>query len=177
MNRQENLSKFKDATWRLGDVITGDEAWFYWRQSRKKQSNKSWVEEGKKAREVVIIGRFEPKNIFTIFFRASGIVHISYLDKGKIINLQTYIKDCLKPLVGTLKEQRPICGTRNLKFHHDSQKHHIHMSVKKYLEDQNFVVMDHPHYSPDLAPCDFWLFIYIKARLSNHTDIESLSAQ
>ena len=30
---QENLSKFKDDTWRLGDVITGDEAWFYWRQS------------------------------------------------------------------------------------------------------------------------------------------------
>ena len=93
---QENLSKFKDATWRLGDFITGDEAWFYWRQSGKKQSNKSWVG------EVVRIGRFEPKNLFTIFFRASDIVHISYLVKGKTINYQTYIKDCLKPLVGTL---------------------------------------------------------------------------
>ena len=51
------------------------------------------------------------------------------------------------------------------------------MSVKKYLEDQNFVAMDHPPYSPDHAPCDFWLFSYIKARLSNHTDSESLSAQ
>ena len=39
------------------------------------------------------------------------------------------------------------------------------MSVKKYLEDQNFVVMDHPPYSSDFAPCDFWLFSYIKARL------------
>ena len=100
----------------MGDVITGDEAWFYWRQSGKKQSNKSWVGEGEKAREVVRIGRFEPKNLFILFFRASGIVHISYLDKGKTINHQTYIKDCLEPLVGTLKEQRPICGTGNLKF-------------------------------------------------------------
>ena len=169
---QENLAKFKDGTWRLGDVITGDEAWFYW-----KQSNKSWVAEGEKAREVVRIGRFEPKNLFIIFFRASGIVHISYLDKGKTINHQTYIKDCLEPLVSTLKEQRPICGTRNLKFHHDNAKPHVHVSVKKYLEDQNFVVMDHPPYSPDLAPCDFWLFSYIKSRLSNHTGSESLSAQ
>ena len=84
----------------------------------------------------------------------------------------------MKPLVGTLKEQRRICGTRNLKFHHDNAKPHIHMSVKKYLEDQNFVVMDHAlPYSPDLAPCDFWLFSYIKARLSNQTDRKSLSAQ
>ena len=70
-------------------------------------------------------------------------MHISYLDKGKTINYQTYIKDCLKPLVGTLKEQRPICGNHET-FHNENAKPHIHMSVKKYLEDQNFVVMDHP---------------------------------
>ena len=104
-------------------------------------------------------------------------MHISYLDKGQTINHQTYIKDCLEPLVGTSKEKRPICGTRNLKFFHDNAKPHVHMSVKKYLEDQNFVVMDHPLYSPDLALCDFWLFSYIKARLSDHTGSESLSAQ
>ena len=69
-------------------------------------------------------------------------MHISYLDKGMTINYQTYIKDCLKPLVVTLKEQRLICGTRNLKFHHDNAKPHIYKSVKKYLEDQNFVIMD-----------------------------------
>jgi hypothetical protein len=68
--------KFKDGTWRLGDFITGDEAWFYWQQSGKKQSNKSWVAESKKARGVIRVGSFEHKNLFTIFFRASGIVHI-----------------------------------------------------------------------------------------------------
>ena len=29
---QENLAKFKDAEWRLCDIITGDESWFYWCQ-------------------------------------------------------------------------------------------------------------------------------------------------
>ena len=104
----ENLVKFDDGTWRLCDAVTGDESWFYWRQVGKKQSNKSWVAEGEKARTVVKIGRFESKNLFTIFFRTSGVVHISYLDKGKTINHQTYIKDCLKLLVSTLKEQRPM---------------------------------------------------------------------
>ena len=59
----ENLAKFEDGTWRLCDVVTGDESWFYWRQVGKKQSNKSWVAEGEKARTVVKICRFESKNL------------------------------------------------------------------------------------------------------------------
>ena len=61
---QENFSKFKDGTWRLGDFITGDEAWFYWQQSGKKQSNKNRVAEGEKVREEVKVGRFEKEVVF-----------------------------------------------------------------------------------------------------------------
>ena len=28
----ENLAKFEDGTWRLCDVVTGVESWFYWRK-------------------------------------------------------------------------------------------------------------------------------------------------
>ena len=37
--------------------------------------------------------------------------------------------------------------------------------------------MDHPPYSPDLAASDFWLFNYIKQRLSDHTSVGSLNGQ
>ena len=79
----ENLDKFEDGTWRLYDIVTGDESWFYCRQVGMKQSNKSWAAEGEKARTVLKIGQFESKKMFTIFFRILGVVHISYLDKGK----------------------------------------------------------------------------------------------
>ena len=171
---QKILPNLKTA-WRLCDVVTGDESWFYWRQVGKKQSNKSWVAECEKARSVVKIGRFESKILFTIFFRTSDVVHISYLDKGKTIDHQTHIKDCLKPLVSTLKEQRPIMyGTKNLKFHHD---HMFIKTLKKYLESQNITLMNHPPNSPDLAPCHFQLNSYIKKHRSNHSSSESLSDQ
>ena len=96
----------------------------------ERRINKKWVAEGENARTVVQIGRFESKNLFTLFFRTSGVVHISYLDKGKTIDHQTYIKDCLKPLVRTLKEQRPMDGTKNLKFHHDNARPHVHKDLK-----------------------------------------------
>ena len=34
--------------------------------------------------------------------------------------------------------------------------------------------MEHPPYSPDLAPSDFWLFDYIKRNLGTQPDAESL---
>ena len=54
-----------------------------------------------------------------------------------------------------------------MKFHHDNAKPHIAKSVITYLNEQNFIIMDHPSYSPDLAPSDFWLFDYIKQRLKS----------
>jgi transposase len=37
--------------------------------------------------------------------------------------------------------------------------------VKQFLANKNITVMEHPPYSPDLAPCDFYLFPKIKSVL------------
>ena len=171
----ENLANFDKKQWRLTDVVTGDESWFYHRQIGKKQTNKSWVAAGEKPRTVVRQGRFEPKTMFSIFFRTTGVAHISYLQSGRTIDHKTYTNDCLKPLVHTLNEQKPLSGTKKMKFHQDNARPHVHSSVSAYLENQGFIIMDHPLYSPDLAPSDFWLLNYIKKRLSNHNSAESLN--
>jgi hypothetical protein len=48
----------------------------------------------------------------------------------------------------------------------------------KYLEAQRVKLMGHPAYSPDLSPCDFWLFPKIKEQLrgKNFQDINELHA-
>ncbi len=35
--------------------------------------------------------------------------------------------------------------------------------------------MPHPPYSPDLAPCDYWLNDYIKLNLTDQTNEKSLA--
>ena len=35
--------------------------------------------------------------------------------------------------------------------------------------------MPHPPYSPDLAPCDYWLNHYIKQRLTDQVDEKALA--
>lgn len=38
-------------------------------------------------------------------------------------------------------------------------------SVKQFLADKRIPVLEHPPYSPDLAPCDFYLFPKVKIAL------------
>ena len=172
-----NLERFRDNRWRLCDVVTGDESWFFWRQIGRKQANSSWIQEGESPRTVVRRGRFEPKTMVSIFFRTSGVEHITYWDKGQSVDAESYIEDCLKPLVRSLNRQRKQSGTANLKFHHDNARPHVAQSVTEHLEQQKFIIIEQPPYSPDLAPSDFWLFDYIKQRLDEHTSAESLVRQ
>ena len=125
----ENLQKFNENKWRLGDIITGDESWFYLRNIKKKETNKSWVKKGEEARTVVRRGRFESKFMFTIFLRRFGPVLITYLDRGKTVDSQTYIENCLQPIVTYLNKQRKSTGAKNIKIHHDNARPHIHSTI------------------------------------------------
>ena len=55
---------------------------------------------------------------------------------------------------------------------------HILLLVRQILSNKNITVCPHPPYSPDLAPCDFWLFPKVKMtmkgkRFESIQDIEA----
>jgi histone-lysine N-methyltransferase SETMAR len=64
-----------------------------------------------------------------------------------------------------------------LKILHDNARSHISKSVKAFLKEEGIKIIDHPPYLPDFAPCDFWLFDYIKQRLCGYSDAQSLKRQ
>ncbi len=86
-----------------------------------------------------------------------------------------YLEDCLKPIVKVLNNERPITGAKKMKFHHDNARPHVHKSTFEFLKEEKFVIMRYLPYLPDLAPCDFWLFDYIKTRLVTCSDAQSLN--
>jgi hypothetical protein len=92
----------------------------------KKQSNASWVAEGENPRVIVRQGSFEAKTMVCIFFKTTGVEKITYWDRGKIIDHKSYIDNCLKPLISVIKQKRMSCDTKNIKFHHDNARPHVH---------------------------------------------------
>jgi hypothetical protein len=47
-------------------------------------------------------------------------------------------------------------------LHQDNAPAHNALSVKRFLMKYKITMLEHPPYSPDLAPCDFFLFQKIK---------------
>jgi histone-lysine N-methyltransferase SETMAR len=171
---KQNLAKFHQGTWRLCDIITGDESWFHHKQIGRKISNKAWVSIGDPPPTVVRGSRFAPKTLFSIFFKSTGPMLIHRIERGQTIDHHYYINQCLRPLIDEIKRQRPSYGTRGIKIHHDNGRPHVHEDVSDYLESEGLTIIPHPPNSPDLSPCDFWLFSLIKDNLTDQDDSESL---
>ena len=61
-------------------------------------------------------------------------------------------------------------------LHQDNMPAHNALSVKTFLMKYKITVLEHPPYSPDLAPCDFFLFPKIKSALKGTRFFESIDA-
>ncbi|CAF2517191.1 unnamed protein product [Rotaria sp. Silwood2] len=171
---KQNLEKFHQGTWRLCDIITGDDSWFYHKQVGRKVSNKAWVSIGDPPPTIVRGSRFASKTLFSIFFKSTGPMLTHRIERGQTVDHHYYINQCLRPLIDEIKRQRPSYGTRGIKIHHDNGRPHVHKDVSDYLESEGLTIIPHPPNSSDLSPCDFWLFDLIKNNLTDQDDSESL---
>ena len=171
---KEMLNKFDKGEWRLDQIVTGDESWFYYRQLGKKTANASWKKKGEHPDIVVRRQIFEPKRLYSIFFKSTGPLSVHYVEEGMTIDHSYYIENLLSPMIESLIDQRPKSGTHGMKILHDNARPHIHQTVVNFLKTNGFQIIDHPPYSPDLSPCDYWLFDYIKQHLDDHNNDKTL---
>ena len=58
-----------------------------------------------------------------------------------------------------------MCESGNWFLLHDITLSHNVTIVKQFLVQQKVTVLDHPPYSPDLAPADYFLFPKVKSHL------------
>ena len=93
-----------------------------------------------------------------------GILLIDYLPKGQTINAE-YYSSLLVQLKDSLKEKRRGKVTNSVLFLHDNATAHRALATQKKLAYLGFQCLDHPPYSPDLAPLDYHLFPGLKKQL------------
>ncbi|KAI6651395.1 Transposase [Oopsacas minuta] len=63
-------------------------------------------------------------------------------------------------------ERRPKSGPQGMRLLDNNARRHKTKLVNSELDRIRVVELDHPPYSPDLAPCDFWLFAKLKKDLA-----------
>jgi len=166
--------KLETGEWRLDQILTGDECIFYHRHIGKRCSTSTWKLPGEPPDTLVKRDRFEPKTMVCIFFKSTGPILIHAVEKNTTIDNIYYVENCLAPAFKEVEKQRPLSGLHGIKLLHDGARPHVHTNTRNFVESNGVIEIDHPPYSPDLAPCDFWLFDKIKQHLGDYPDSRSL---
>ena len=90
----------------------------------------------------------------TVFWDTEGILLIDYKDKG--VNITgVYYASILERLRETIKEKRRGKLTKGVLLLHDNAPVHKSRVALAALRKSGFEIINHPPYSPDLAPCDY----------------------
>jgi histone-lysine N-methyltransferase SETMAR len=87
--------------------------------------------------------------------------------------------ELLKRLIDAVRRKRgELWRDRSLILHHDIAPAHSSLRVPQFLAGKGISAMDHPPYSPDLAPADFWLFPKLKSVLKGKrsSDVEDIKS-
>ena len=160
---KENLKKFRKGGNRLfSRLVTGDETWVYYYDTPSNKEAKLWVIEDESIPTMAKREMHVKKVMYAVFFRSNGLVKIVKLPKGQRVTAHWYSTVCLPQVFDAIREDRPKSGLKNIVLHHDNARPHTAALTREFLEDNGVVLLTQPPYSPDLAPCDFWLFRNLK---------------
>ena len=100
-----------------------------------------------------------------VFFDVNGVVLNWPVPVGVTVNGDYYrwvLKDKLRPAI---RKKRPDFLQEGVILHHDNAPVHKSRVVSELVEGYSWELLEHPPYSPDLAPCDFYLFPKLKDML------------
>jgi histone-lysine N-methyltransferase SETMAR len=103
------------------------------------------------------------KVMLTVFWDSQGVLLAHFLKSGENVNSASYCEVLLK-LQDEIRRRRSGQLVRVL-LHHDNARPHTNRATKDRIQELQPELLEHPPYSPDLAPTDFHLFGLIKTHL------------
>jgi len=103
--------------------------------------------------------------LIVFFPNVGGIVHREFVPPEQTVNQEFYF-EVWRRLRENVRRKRPeLWRSGDWFLLHDNAPAHTSLSVTRCLASLGWTVVPHPPYSPDLAPCDFFLFPTIKKKL------------
>ena len=150
----------------LSNVITGDESWIFEYDPETKRQSQEWHTSSSPRPKKARMSKSKIKTMLICFFDSHGVVHKEFVPQGQTVN-QHFYRAVLERLRKRVARVRPdIKDTWML--HHDNAPCHTALSVTEFLARKSIPVVPQPPYSPDLSPCDFFLFPRLKSKLKGH---------
>jgi len=161
----------------LGHVITGDETWVYQYDPEMKQQSTQWKTANSPRPKKFCQSKSRVKTMLLMVSDIRGIVYYKFVPTGQTVNQVYYLE-----VLGSLREKLDGNDLNFMPTTHGSCITTMHLltrhCLREFLATKQITVLEHPAYSPDLAPSDFFLFPKMKEILKgrhfdNTDDIRS----
>ena len=136
-------------------------------EPQRRADNKQWKRKDKKC-PCIAKRTISSKKMYAIFFKSSGPVVQVPCPSGHTGTGRFYKNSVLKKVKEFYNKKRPSKGWSGVHLLHDNASSHKCEVVKSFLAPEKVKVLNHPLYSPDLSPCDFFLFPRLKKMLSGN---------
>ena len=147
---------------RVWDIVTGDKTWVYQYDPKTKQQSAVWVFPDENPPMEFKRNRSASKQMIACFFTKFGHFATAPLGDRKTVTADWSFNHCLSKVFQVWCKRRPRKGARGLLFHHDNASAHTAAVTLDFLAASDVQLVTHPPCSPDLAPCDWFLFLSVK---------------
>lgn len=148
----------------LDRLVTMDETWIHNYDPETKEQSKQWKHVGSPRPKKFRVQKSAGKILASVFWDKDGIILIDYLEQGRTIT-GAYYTELLTKLRKKIVEKRRGKLARGVLFLQDNAPAHKSLIALQKIDEIGFELVDHPPYSPDLAPSDYYLFPKLKKHL------------
>lgn len=138
-------------------ILTGDETWIY----MNNHGAAEWVLPGEDRSVIPKKQIGDKKLMLIVFFSSSGVHYSHFMEERESVNSETIMAamSCIGTSLNTSE-------TSKAWIHMDNASSHRAKTTQKALKEAFLIEAPHPPNSPDLAPCDFFLFGFLKGEIA-----------
>ena len=151
----------------ISNLLTGDKSWVHMLEPQRRAENKQWKRKDQK-RPCIAKRTLCSKKMYAIFFNSSWPVVQVPCPSGHTVTGRFYKNSVLMKVKEFYNKKRPSKAWSGVHLLHDNASSHKCEVVRSFLASEKVKVLNHPPYSPDLSPCDFFLFPRLKKMLSGN---------
>lgn len=149
----------------LSQIVTGDETWVAYVTPESKQQSMEWRRSTSPKTVKFKQSMSARKIMCTVFWDRKGVLLVDFLPRGDTINSTTYC-ETLNKLRRAIQNKRRGMLSKGVLLLHDNARPHAAHRTQNLITSFGWEQLDHPPYSPDLAPSDFHLFLHLKKHLA-----------
>ncbi len=145
-------------------IITGDESWVWAYEPETKRQSCQWIQPKSDNRpQKYRQSKSTLKIMIAAFFDIHGLIHVEFVTSK--VTAEVYI-DILMNLRDSIRQKRQqLWRDHDWILLDDNASVHTADDTEVFRRQVRMERGPHPPYSPDLAPCDFFLFPKLKSEM------------